>query len=472
MKLSIKEKIGYGLGNFAGNLIFNTVLTFLMYFYTDIFGIPVAAVGTLFLISRLWDAINDPIMGAITDRTSTRWGRFRPYLLWMAVPVAVVAVLTFTTPDLSVKGKIIYAWITYIMLMMLFTSIDVPYTALSGVMTDDPMERTSLNSYRFGLMNVGNLISGALTLPLVALLGQGNQSRGYQLTILIFGIIAVLLYFISFASTKERIHPPLGQTPSLKADIKMLLLNRPWQVVFLGGILLFIFLSIRTSAVIYYFSYHIGNQDLVSPFMAAFSIASIIGILLVKPFVKLFGKRKTFVIGHLISMVNLAFFFMSSASIFWIFLVNIIAAIFFNLTPPILAVMVADTADYAEWKFGMRSTGIVFSALSFSFKFGMGIGGALGAAILAAFGYVSGGVEHLQFKRRVFKRGVEVARLGAAFVLGGRTPAETQDSQQGQSRQTQTPMSANRCIHDAPHPTRTMLSNDSIPHRPGSADGN
>lgn len=393
MKLSIQEKIGYGMGNFAGNLIFNTVLTFLMYFYTDIFGIPVAAVGALFLISRLWDAINDPIMGAITDRTNTRWGKFRPYLLWMAVPVAVVAVLTFTTPDLPVKGKIIYAWVTYILLMMLYTSIDIPYCALSGVMTDDSLERTSLNSYRFGLMNVGNLISGAFTLPLVALLGQGNQARGYQLTLLAFGLVAVLLYIASFASTNERIHPPPGQKPSFKADMKMLMLNHPWQVVFLGGILLFIFLSIRTSAVIYYFSYHIGNQELVSAFMAAYSIASIMGILLVKPFVKQFGKRKTFVIGHLVSTVNLAFFFMSPDSIFWIFLVNIIAALFFNLTPPVLAVMVADTADYAEWKFGVRSTGIVFSALSFSFKFGMGIGGAMGAAILAAFGYVSGGVE-------------------------------------------------------------------------------
>ena len=242
MKLSFKEKVGYGLGDFAYNLVFSTLMLYLMFFYTDVFGIPAAAVGTLMLVISVWDAVSDPLMGGIADRTTTRWGKFRPYLMWLAVPFAVSTALTFTTPPFSVSGKIIYAYITYFLLMTVFTAINVPYSALSGVMTDDSIERTGLNAYRMGFSQFGNLLVGAGTLPLVALLGSGNQALGYQLTMVIFGILALVLFLVCFYATRERISPPEGQKKSLKADLRMLMMNRPWQIIFIVGILSFIFI--------------------------------------------------------------------------------------------------------------------------------------------------------------------------------------------------------------------------------------
>ena len=390
MKLSFKEKIGYGVGDFACNLVFSTLMLYLMFFYTDVFGIPAAVVGTLMLVVSVWDAVSDPLMGGIADRTTTRWGKFRPYLLWLAVPFAVSTALAFTTPPFSVSGKIVYAYITYFLLMTVFTAINVPYSALSGVMTDDSIERTGLNAYRMGFSQFGNLLVGAGTLPLVALLGSGDQALGYQLTMVIFGIIALVFFIVCFSTTRERISPPEGQKTSLKADLQMLMMNRPWQVIFIVGILSFIFIILRTSVVMYYFNYFVESQRLIPFFMASTSISAIIGVTFSKPMVKKIGKKWTFALGQLVSAATVIFFFLPKTAIFSMFAVNVIYGMASFMTIPITWAMIADTADYSEWKFKIRSTGIVFSAATFAHKLGIGIGGGLGGWLLFFFGYIPG----------------------------------------------------------------------------------
>ena len=200
-KISVKEKIGYGLGDAASNIIFQTVMTFLAFFYTDVFGISAAAVGTLFLSVRVLDAITDPVMGNLADRTETRWGSYRPYLLWLAVPFGVISCLTFTTPDFSDSGKVIYAYFTYAALMVIYTAINIPYCALGGVLTSNPSERVSIQSYRFAFASLAGILITATTLPLVDYFGQGDKASGYQMTMLLMSILGIILFWLCFATT-------------------------------------------------------------------------------------------------------------------------------------------------------------------------------------------------------------------------------------------------------------------------------
>ncbi|MCB0729724.1 MAG: MFS transporter [Ignavibacteriae bacterium] len=387
-KLQIKEKVGYGLGDFAANIVFQTVMIFLMYYYTDIFGIPVAAVGTLFLLSRIWDAVNDPIMGAIADRTKSKHGRFRPWIKWTALPFGIVAVLMFTTPDFSVDGKIVYAYVTYILMMMIYTANNIPYGALSGVMTSDSIERTSLNSYRFVFGQSAALAIQGLTLPLIALLGAGNKALGYQLTMALFAVIAVGLFYITFYTTKERIEPAKSQKTPIKDDLKDLMQNRPWMILFFMGLVTFIFLSLRIAVGLYYFQYYVGDESLFSMFAVLGTIGLIIGIPLSKPLTRKFGKRNTYIMSNILSGIAVLALFLPTPEQWKIaYIISALVGFFNGPGVPILWAMYADTADYAEWKFGRRATGIVFSAATFGQKFGWGIGGAITGWLLAMFNY-------------------------------------------------------------------------------------
>lgn len=388
-KLSVKEKVSYGLGDFAANIVFQTVMIFLMYYYTDIFGIPVAAVGTLFFLSRIWDGVNDPMMGALADRTKSKYGRFRPWIKWTAFPFGILAVLMFTTPDFSVDGKIIYAYVTYILMMMIYTANNIPYGALSAVMTSDSIERTSLNSYRFVFGQSAALMVQGLTLPLIALLGAGDKALGYQLTMGLFAAIAVGMFYITFYNTKERIEPPKEQQTPLKEDLKDLMKNRPWMILFLMGLVTFIFLSLRIAVGLYYFQYYVGDESLFSMYAVLGTIGLIIGIPLSKPLTKKFGKRNTYIMSNILSGIAvLALFLPSPEQYKWAYAISALVGFFNGPGVPILWAMYADTADYAEWRFGRRATGIVFSAATFGQKFGWGIGGALTGWLLALFHYV------------------------------------------------------------------------------------
>jgi sugar (glycoside-pentoside-hexuronide) transporter len=388
-KLSIREKVGYALGDTAANFIFQTMIMFQLAFYTDTFGITAIAAGTLLVVVRFWDAIFDPIMGVVADRTNTRWGKFRPWIMWTAVPFGMMGFLTFLTPDLSSSGKLIYAYITYIVLMMIYSANNLPYSALSGVMTGNLGERTSLSSYRFVFAMLAQLIIQGLALPMVHYFGQGNSAVGYKYTMGIFSAFAVVLFFITFASTKERIQPAPNQKATVRQHFGDLLKNGPWITMFFLTIILFITLAMRGSVVLYYFKYYVGKEDLFSLFNVLGTTATIIGIFFSKGLSLRFGKRNVFIGGLAATTIFTALFvFLTPGDVQLIFATEILRQFAYGFTIPLLWAMMADVADYSEWKNNRRATGIIFSAIVFGLKAGLGFGGAITGFVLSLYGYI------------------------------------------------------------------------------------
>jgi len=385
-KLSIKEKLGYGLGDTASHFVWDMVGFWILIFYTDTFGISAAVAGTIMLIARIWDMVSDPLMGIIADRTNTKWGKFRPYILWMAIPYSVLAVLTFSTPDFSETGKILYAGITYFLLMTVFTAINLPYSSLGAVMTSDSYERAGLNSYRFIFAFVGQLIVTGSALYLAQYFGNGDNAKGYQYTLMLFASISFVLFMITFKTTKERVEPPKEQKANLKEDIENLFKNKPWVILFFVGIISFVMFAMQNLTIAYYFKYYIGNESDVQLFNVIGTIALIVAIPLSKPLAKRFGKRNVFLASSLISgAFFMALYIPGNQDITSIYVLNILAKMTYAPAVPLLWTMIADTADYSEWKYGRRSTGLVFSAATFAQKAGWGIGGALAGWILAFY---------------------------------------------------------------------------------------
>ncbi|PLX01000.1 MAG: MFS transporter [Marinilabiliales bacterium] len=385
-KLSIKEKIGYGLGDTASHFVWDMVGFWILIFYTDTFGISAAAAGTIMLIARIWDMVSDPVMGIIADRTNTRWGKFRPYILWMALPYSLLAILTFTTPDFGQTGKIIYAGVTYLLLMTVFTAINLPYSSLGAVMTSDSYERAGLNSYRFIFAFIGQFIVTGTALSLALYFGQGDSAKGYQYTLTLFAIISFILFMITFKTTKERVEPPKEQKQNLKEDIKNLFKNKPWVILFFVGIISFVMFAMQNLSIAYYFKYFIGNEENVQLFNVIGTVALIAGIPFSKPLSKRFGKRNVYLASSLLS----GFFFIllylpGTDNIVSIYMLNILAKFTYAPAVPLLWTMLADTADYSEWKSGRRATGLIFSAATFAQKAGWGIGGALAGWLLALY---------------------------------------------------------------------------------------
>jgi GPH family glycoside/pentoside/hexuronide:cation symporter len=388
-RLSVREKIGYSLGDTAANFIFQTMIIFQLAFYTDTFGISAAAAGTLFLVVRVWDAIFDPIMGIIADRTNTRWGKFRPWVLWTAVPFGIMGLLTFTTPDLSTSGKLFYAYTTYIVLMMVYSANNLPYSALSGVMTGDVGERTSLSQYRFIFAMLAQLVIQGLALPMVNYFGQGNDARGYQITMGIFSVLAVIFFFITFSTTKERIQPPPDQEQNIRRDFADLGRNRPWLVMFVLTLILFVTLALRGGTVLYYFRYYVRDESLFSLFNVLGTLATIVGVIFSKPLALKYGKRNLFIAGLAGTTVfTAAFAVIPAGAIVAMFGTEMARQLAYGFTIPLLWAMMADVADFSEWKNHRRATAIVFSAIVFALKAGLGFGGAIGGWLLSSYGYV------------------------------------------------------------------------------------
>lgn len=425
-KISVTEKIGYSLGDLSANLIFQTLMTFLAFFYTDVYKIPPASASAIIFAGGMLGAFFNPIMGAIADRTATRWGKFRPWILWTAVPFGVMALLAFSTPDFSPGGKIAYAFITYILLVIVYSANNLPYAALSGVITGDMAERNSISSYRFTAVMIAQFIVQVLLLPLVLILGDGDKTVGFQNTMGIFAGVGVVFFIITFLTTKERIIPAPEQKSSVKQDLFDLFKNKPWIVMLILTIFVFITLALKGGMYVYYFENYIDKTELAlflnnvgfnsfiiglnnlltsvglvgfhwpedvatsgfSLFNAGGIIFMIVGIMFSKSLADKYGKRDVFGIGLLLSTICLfAFYFYSPKSIALVFLSQILHGFFYGLTIPLLWAMIADVADYSEWKNNRRATAIVFSAMIFGLKAGLSIGGALVAGILATFGY-------------------------------------------------------------------------------------
>lgn len=392
--LSVKEKLGYGVGDTASHFVWDMVGFWLLVFYTDVLGITPAAAGTIMLVARIWDMVSDPIMGVISDRTETRWGKFRPYIRWMTIPYALLAIAAFLTPDLSEAGKAIYAGVTYVLLMTVFTAINLPYSSLGAVMTSSTAERTSLNQYRFASAFIGQLIVSGLSLTLVKFFGDGDQALGYQTTIIIFAAISVVLFTITFRTTKERVAPPPNQTLDLKQDLRNLVNTRPWVVLFLVSICSFTLFALQNSVTAFYFEYFILDGEQAQLFNVVGTLALIAAIPLAKPLASRFGNRNVFLVCSLLTGVWYILMYLPGpddiVAIYWL---NLLGKISYAPTVPLIWTMIANTADYSEWKHGRRATGLFFSAASLSMKFGWGIGGALAGYLLAGYGYVPKAVQ-------------------------------------------------------------------------------
>ena len=403
-KLSLKEKIGYGFGDAASSMFWKLFSMYLMFFYTDIFGISAVVVGTMFLVTRIWDAAFDPFVGILADRTETRWGKFRPYLLWMMIPFGIIGVITFTTPDLGPTGKIIYAYITYSLMMMIYSMINVPYASLLGVMSSDGKERTSLATFRFIFAFGGSLLVLAAAEPLVDIfskMGGGipNLQLGWQFAAAVFAVVAIIFFWFTFSWTRERIKP-VSEKTSLKHDLKDLWVNRPWFILLGAGVALIFWNSIRDGAAIYYFKYYVQTQDafqmnslnltitLSSMYFVLGQAANIVGVVLAKPVSDRIGKKGTFFTAMLLAAVfSVFFYFIDRTNITLIFVTQFLISLCAGITFPLLWSMYADAADYSEWKTQRRATGLIFSASSMSQKFGWTIGGALAGWLLGYYGF-------------------------------------------------------------------------------------
>lgn len=392
--VSWKEKVGYSLGDMASNFYWRVFDLFLFIFYTDVFGLSPAAVGTMMLVTRLIDALSDPLMGALADRTNTQFGKFRPYLLWGVLPLAVAGVLTFTIPDVGENGKLVWAYGTYIFMMLAYTFINVPYGALMGVITGDSQQRTQLTSFRFIAAFSGGSLVAYLTPELVALLGAGDETLGWQLTMMVYGFAAIALFLITFTTTKERIAPPKGQNSSVWQDIRDLGSNRPWQILFLLALIIMITISLRGSAGTFYLKYYVQREDLIGAFSMVYMLSLAIGAAITPLLCRFMEKAKLLMLlMAIVTGCSVLMYFVSPDNITLIFILQCLIGLGLGPKSPLVFSMYADTADYGEWRQGRRATAMIFSAAAFAQKLGGALAGATIGWVLANMGYVANQVQ-------------------------------------------------------------------------------
>lgn len=389
-QLSLGEKLGYACGDVASNFYWRVFDVFLFIFYTDVFGLPAAAVGTMMLVTRLIDAFSDPLMGAIADRTKTKFGKFRPYLLWGIIPIVAAGVLTFTVPDVSDSNKLIWAYATYIFMMLAYTFINVPYGALLGVITSDTQQRTTLTSFRFiGAFSGGSLVA-YLTPELVDYLGRGNEVLGWQYTMMCYGLIAAILFSITFFTTKERISPPAEQKTPVLQDLKDLAQNKPWKVLFALALIIMMTISLRGSTGTFYFKYYVERPDLIGSFAMIYMIALAIGAASTPLLTKYFDKRRLLIIlMSVVATLSAVFYLVPKENIALMFVLQVMIGLALGPKSPLVFSMYADTADFSQWRTGRRATAMIFSAASFAQKLGGALAGAMIGWSLASLGYVA-----------------------------------------------------------------------------------
>ncbi|HET7267548.1 MAG TPA: MFS transporter [Oleiagrimonas sp.] len=426
-KLSVAEKVGYSLGDLAANLIFQTLVTFLAFFYTDVYGIPAGTAATIiFVVGLLGAFVFTPIVGLFADRTRTRWGKFRPWVLWTAIPFGVISLLTFSTPDLGATGKVVYALGTYTLLVAIYVGNNLPYSALSGVMTGNMDQRNSLSAFRFVAVMIAQFTVQALLLPLVLILGGGDKAEGFRNVMAIFAVVGTVFFLVTFFTTRERVKPEVEQKTSIRQDMSDLLHNRPWLIVLAVTVLVFVNLALKGGMYVYYFKDYLDPGQLAqfladigfigfihgldtfltgiglagfhwpqdaptsafSLFNAGGIVFMVVGIGFSRRLAERFGKRNVFGAALFVStLFLLAFWFYPPDAIGWVVASYILHGFFYGITIPLLWAMVADVADYSEWKNHRRATAAVFSAMLVGLKLGLSLGGALVAGILAIYGY-------------------------------------------------------------------------------------
>ncbi len=433
-KVSMAEKVGYGLGDCSANLVFQMMMIYQTKFYTDVFGLEGAIAGTVMLVARIVDAFVDPTVGIISDRTNTRWGKYRPWVLWTALPFMVFYVLAFYNPGIEDKGLVaLYATISYTLLMTMYSFNNTPYSSLGGVMSADIKERTSITSVRFVFSTIAQFVVQGLTLPLVSKFSEGaDKAHGWLCTISLFAVVGLACLLVVFFSTKERITPPAGQKNDTRQDIKDVLSSVPWKAMFVLTLFVFITLAMWGSAMNYYFENYVDpvalyafldNIGLVSDgtsdswgyailnafglivsspdkaYEVGFGVFNMLGalvqffgvILLSEYLAAKYGKKRTFIVCLALTAVFTAMFYIPARdNIGLMFALNFLKSLAYAPTVPLLWAMIADVADHSEYVNYRRATGFVFAGVVFALKAGLGIGGAILGFLLSGFGYVSG----------------------------------------------------------------------------------
>lgn len=417
-KISVVEKIGYSLGDLAANLVFQTLVTYLAYFYTDIYGLKPEDASIITLsVGLLAGFVFNPMVGALADRTRTKWGKFRPWILLTAIPLGVAALLAFSTPDFSYKGKMIYAAATYTLLLLLYAGNNLPYAALSGVITGDMGERNSISSYRFVAVMFAQFFVQVFMLPIILSVGNGDKAIGIESVMTWLAIIGTVMLLITFLTTKERVVPKPEQESTLRLDLKDLFKNKPWIIMLSVTALVFVTLAMKGGSYVYYFNNYVDEtalQEFISPitnffnsigmnffgedprsagfglFNAGGIIMMIVGITFSKRFADRFGKRDTYIVSLFISTIFILIFLMfPPKSVGLMFASQIFHGFFYGIGTPLLWAMIADVADYSEWKNNRRATAIIFSAMMVGLKVGLSIGSSLVALIIGKYGYIS-----------------------------------------------------------------------------------
>lgn len=412
-KISMREKVGYSFGDVAANLVFQMMMIFQLKFYTDIFGLDGAVAGSVLLIARVADAFIDPLAGILSDRTQTRWGKYRPWVLWTALPFCVFYVLAFYNPGIEDKTMVaVYATVSYVLLMTMYSFNNTPYSSLGGVMTGDIKERTSITSIRFVGSTIAQFVVQGLTLPLVSRFGNGDDRMGWLYTVSLYAAVAFVCLVVAFWSSRERIAPPPQQEMNIRRDVSDLLGNVPWRAMFVLTLFVFITLALWGSAMSFYFQNYVDpyalsaflcrlgfDTDASQAYSVGFSLFNTVGavtqffgvILLSNFLANRYGKRSTFIVCLSLTAFFTALFYLPGVSdIQTIFLLGILKSLAYAPTVPLLWAMIGDVADHIEYVNERRATGFCFSGVVFALKAGLGLGGAFAGLLLSAFGYVSG----------------------------------------------------------------------------------
>lgn len=416
-KAGLSEKIGYGFGDMSSSMFWKIFSYYLPFFYSNIFGLSLAHAGTLVLVTKLYDAVSDPVMGLIADRTNTRWGKYRPYLLWIAIPFAIAGVLAFFTPQTdNYTFKHVYAYVTYILMMTVYTAINVPYGAMLGVMTDDSREKSVFSSFRMFFAFIGSFIAMGSFEPLLKLRQSivgtlpaewtlaDSTPADWTIAVSVIGIVCAVLFILSFVMTRERVteaemarktvkenHNEAAKT-SVAEDLKALVANGPWWMLLGGGIAILLFNCVRGGAAAYYFADVLGTNAIftLALFLTVGEISQLVGVVVTVPVSEKIGKKATFLlvlVAVTVLSVIVAFLPETPAGMWALLVSQILICIAIGINSPLLWSMFADVADYSELKNGRASTGLIFSSSSMAQKFGAAFGSAIVLWVLMAFGY-------------------------------------------------------------------------------------
>ena len=441
-KITLKEKIGYGFGDAASSMFWKIFGMYSLFFYTDVFGITAAAAGTMFLIARLWDSVFDVFVGIAADRTKSKWGKYRPYLLWFAIPFAVMGVITFYVPDFGSSGKLIYAYITYSLMMIVYSLINVPYASLLGSISSNPEERNSLSSYRMSFAFIGSFVTFMLLQPLIDFFAKTFDSENYEKTqqavetsistsaiawsfgVGVIGILCVILFFLCFSWTRERVTQiETEDNTSIKTDLNNLFRNTPWWILVGTGLAALLFNAVRDSVAIYYFrdyvkaSYKMTGTgwDITTIYFLIGQAANLIGVIAAPSISAKYGKKKTYMISILLAGIFSVIFYFIPNNLPVIFFLQFIISMFAGYVLPLLWSMFADIVDHQELLTGRRATGLIFSSSSMSQKLGWALGAALSGWILAIFNYVPDALE--QSAETIFGERIMISILPAVCCV-------------------------------------------------------